>query len=408
MVKWILTDKQYDFIDDRTRHLMVMGSAGSGKTIFACTKVILYALTYENARIGVFRYTLPALRETAWLEIIKLLKKYKIHYVENKSNAIITFDNGSTISFMPLDTDEKIRSLSLDFVYVEQAEEIDEEVYIELDLRIRNEVCLNNWGQMLLVVQPGSKTHWLYKLFYQIHANDDDYKYVHFSYLENPYLPKAQLKVYEDLKESNPDKYRTHTLGEWIANSKQIFSNNWSVGNLRPAYQFYAGGVDWGYTKPACFLLTGWYDDECYVLGEVYKAEMKTPEFIQRIKELLYQHNLTPHDLMVTYADSADPEKIAQFNDYGIYTRPSVKNVKNKISTTQETRIHISPSCSNLIWELPNYEWKKNRDGEILEEPVKKNDHAVDALCYVCFGVRGKTSDFNPNGSVSLGDIFVK
>ena len=60
----VLTDKQYEHIDDDTRHLMIMGSAGSGKTIFASTKVILYALKYPNARIGVFRQTLPSLRET--------------------------------------------------------------------------------------------------------------------------------------------------------------------------------------------------------------------------------------------------------------------------------------------------------------------------------------------------------
>lgn len=51
----VLTDKQYDYISDMTRHLMVMGSAGSGKTIFACTKVILYALEYPNARIRRFQ-----------------------------------------------------------------------------------------------------------------------------------------------------------------------------------------------------------------------------------------------------------------------------------------------------------------------------------------------------------------
>ena len=36
----VLTDKQYEYIEDDTRHLMIMGSAGSGKTIFACTKVV--------------------------------------------------------------------------------------------------------------------------------------------------------------------------------------------------------------------------------------------------------------------------------------------------------------------------------------------------------------------------------
>ena len=69
MAELVLTDKQAEHIDDMTRHLMIMGSAGSGKTIFASIKVILYALKYPNARIGVFRQTLPSLRETAWREI---------------------------------------------------------------------------------------------------------------------------------------------------------------------------------------------------------------------------------------------------------------------------------------------------------------------------------------------------
>ena len=51
----VLSDKQYEHIDDMTRHLMIMGSAGSGKTIYACTKVILYALKYPTARIRHFQ-----------------------------------------------------------------------------------------------------------------------------------------------------------------------------------------------------------------------------------------------------------------------------------------------------------------------------------------------------------------
>ena len=51
----VLTDKQFEHIGDTTRHLMIMGSAGSGKTIFACTKVILYALEFPSARIRRFQ-----------------------------------------------------------------------------------------------------------------------------------------------------------------------------------------------------------------------------------------------------------------------------------------------------------------------------------------------------------------
>jgi len=403
----VLTDKQYEHIWDKTRHLMIMGSAGSGKTIFACTKVILYALEYPNARVGVFRQTLPSLRETAWREIIELLDKYKIEYKENKSNGLVTLSNGSTISFTPVDDEKKLRSLNLDFVYIEQCEEITEEAFIELDLRIRNEVSKNNWGQMLIVVQPSNKSHWLYRLFYQEKANDEDYKKIHFSYLENPFLPDEQAKVYEGLRETNYERYLTHTKGEWISSSKQIFTNNWDVGFDRRFFDFYVGGVDFGWNNPACFLLIGFYDGEAYVLEEVYRAEMKTQEFLGRIREVLNARELDFGNLDAVYCDSADPEKIQQFFDAGLNAYPSVKDVKAKIDTTRETKIHIDPSCVNLIRELPQYEWRKNKDGELLDEPVKKNDHSVDALCYAVYGVRGKLSRNKPASNFDVSQIKI-
>lgn len=407
MAELVLTDKQAEYIDDMTRHLMVMGSAGSGKTIFASTKVILYALEHPNARIGVFRQTLPSLRETSWREIRELLEKYYIDFDENKSNGIITLSNGSTISFTPTDDDKKLRSLNLDFVYIEQCEEISEEAFIELDLRIRNEVSKKYGGQMLIVVQPSNKSHWLYRLFYQEKANDPDYKKVHFSYLDNPFLPEEQKKVYEGLRETNYERYLTHTLGEWISSSKQIFTNNWDVGVDRTYFNYYVGGVDFGWNNPACFLLCGVYDDEFYILGEVYRAEMKTQEFLSRIHELLDSYELRLSDLDAVYCDSADPEKIQQFCDYGINAYPSVKDVRAKIDTTRETKIHIDQSCVNLIREIPMYEWKKNKDGELLEEPVKKNDHAVDALCYACFGVKGKLSTHKPVSTFDASQLRI-
>ena len=331
MAQLVLSDKQAEHIDDMTRHLMIMGSAGSGKTIFASTKVILYALEHPNARIGVFRQTLPSLRETAWREIRELLEKYHIDFDENKSNGLITLSNGSTISFTPVDDDKKLRSLNLDFVYIEQCEEITEEAFIELDLRIRNEVSKKYGGQMLVVVQPSNKSHWLYRLFYQEKANDDDYKKIHFSYLDNPFLPEEQIKVYEGLKETNYERYLTHTKGEWVSSSKQIFTNNWDVGFDRRYFNYYVGGVDFGWNSPACFLLCGVYDDEFYILGEVYKSEMTNQEFLCNISDLLASHELSFKDIDSVYADAADPEAIEIFCREGLNTYPSVKDVLAKI-----------------------------------------------------------------------------
>lgn len=407
MVEFVATDRQAELIDDKTRFLLITGSAGSGKTIFCCLKTILYAIEHPKARVGVFRSTLPALRETAWLEIRSLLDKFHIDYDENKTNAIITLSNKSTISFTPLDDDKKIRSLNLDYVFVEQCEEVSEEIFDELALRVRGEVSLSDYGQILLIAQPGLKTHWIYKRFYQIKANDEDYKVEHFSYLDNPYLKEDQRKYYESLKETNYDRWRTHALGEWISSSKQIFTNNWDVGFDRTYFDFYVGGVDFGWNNPSCFLLIGFYDNEAYVLGEVYGSEMTTTEFLGRISELLSSFDLEFDEIDSVYADAADPESIEIFCREGLNTYPSVKNVKAKIDTTRETKIHIAESCVNLIREIPQYEWKKNKDGEVLDEPVKKNDHSIDALCYGIYGVRGELSDNKPISSFDMSQLKI-
>ena len=118
-------------------------------------------------------------------------------------------------------------------------------------------------------------------------------------------------------------------------------------------------------------------------------------------------HGLEFSDLDAVYCDAADPEKIEVFYQNGLNTYPSVKNVRAKIQVTKETRIYVDESCENLIRELPEYEWKKNKDGEILDEPTKRNDHAIDALCYACYGVRGELSDYSPSGNFGLDEIYI-
>lgn len=335
-----------------------------------------------------------------------MLDNLGIDYKENKSNAIMTLSNGATISFTPLDDDRKIRSLNLDYIFVEQCEEVSEEVFDELALRLRGEVSLSDYGQILLIAQPEAKTHWIYKRFYQIKVNDDDYKYEHLSYLDNPYLKEEQKRYYEGLRETNYDRWRTHALGEWISSSKQIFTSNWSVGVDRTYFDFYVGGIDFGFNVPSCFLLLGFYDSEAYVLGEVYAPELTNDDLINEINKVLSHNQIGYDDLDGVYCDSASPDRIEVLSRYGLPCYPSVKDVKAKINTAQETKIHIDESCDNLIREMPMYEWRKNRDGEVLDEPKKVNDHAVDALCYAIYGVRGALSQNRP-ASDYTNEIYV-
>ena len=100
-------------------------------------------------------------------------------------------------------------------------------------------------------------------------------------------------------------------------------------------------------------------------------------------------------------------DEFEEMYEKGFNAYPSVKDVKAKIDTTKMTRIYIDNKCVNLIKEMENYQWRRDKDGNILDEPIKKDDHAVDGLCYNCYGVRGKLSKFKPASTFDMNEVFI-
>ncbi len=47
-------------------------------------------------------------------------------------------------------------------------------------------------------------------------------------------------------------------------------------------------------------------------------------------------------------------------------------------------KLLIHNSCTNLITELQNYLWDATAQERGIETPIKRNDHAADALRYAC------------------------
>ena len=61
--------------------------------------------------------------------------------------------------------------------------------------------------------------------------------------------------------------------------------------------------------------------------------------------------------------------------------------------TSERPRLTVDPSCSNACREFESYEWKPDTD-----EPVKINDHAMDAIRYAVMHIDAGT----PIGSVAI------
>lgn len=381
-VTFTLSAKQKKLIGSRDRELFVEGSAGAGKTLYAAHKTILYALTHKKARLGVYRDTLPALKATAWLELRELLDGYGIPYKENKNDKTITFPNGSVIYFKSLDDPKKVRSSNLDFIWVEQAEEISYASFQELKRRLRGKVGMKDYLQIIFTLTPETPDHWIYE--YTRHNNKG--RVIHFHYSENPFLPEDYVKDLEELKELDYELYVKYAEGLWGKLSNIIYSN-WDVKELDHPPEYYVGGADFGYNDPSVFLLIGYYDHELYIIDEVYKRHLTNTEFITKCIEMLAEHNINPHSLDKSYGDAAEPDRIEEFNQEGFDMIGGSKHVLRRIDLTKTTKVHIDPKCVETKKEIKSYKWQKDRDGNILDKPVKFNDHAMNALEHAAAGI---------------------
>ncbi len=71
----------------------------------------------------------------------------------------------------------------------------------------------------------------------------------------------------------------------------------------------------------------------------------------------------------------------------GYNVKPSDKDVWAGIQKVKSMPLYITENSVNLLREIKNYKWKVDKDGKVKpeEEPVKMNDHAMDAMRYAVF-----------------------
>ena len=97
---------------------------------------------------------------------------------------------------------------------------------------------------------------------------------------------------------------------------------------------------------------------------------------------------INQEDSLGIYADSSDPSRITEIQQAGynvIGVKKTPNSVKAGIDFVKRFTIHVHEDSYNLIREFKGYKWREDRQGNVLDEPVKINDHLMDALRYAVF-----------------------
>lgn len=382
--KSLFIPKFFPYLTDySTRWLVLMGSAGSGKSYFICQRLIIRAIN-EPIKILVCRRYGSTLRNTCFSLFKEVLDKWHLkEYVKiRETDFHIQFPNGSEIIMLGLDEETKLLSLNnIGTVWIEEAFEVPKDTVEQLNLRMRGNV---ENQQLILSFNPISINSWLYEFCEK--NPPQSFTYLHSTYKDNPFLPKEYIESLEELYTRNPAKAKIFCDGEWGVNPEGLVFTNWKVREfdamaLAAEGLEHRSGMDVGWVDKSA-IIDSLYDKEnhrIYVFNEFYKSGCLMNELVAAIQEMKLLKNKL-------FVDSAEPRTIAALRAEGINATGCIKgkdSVKAGLMFLQDNEIIVSPKCSNLITELENFSYIKSKQtGEYTEETTHEFSHAIDALRY--------------------------
>lgn len=210
---------------DKHRFLVLKGGGGSGKSVFAGQKILERVTSEAGHRFLVCRKVAKTLRESCFEQLKK--QAYELYPDDIKyipkgkgGDMYILFKNGSEIIFAGLDDVEKLKSIyDITGIWIEEASEIDEADFNQLDIRLRTDTPY--YLQMILTFNPISIQHWLKKRFFDRY--DERVRTHESTYRDNRFLTPEAIRTLEGFKDTDEYYYQVYCLGMWGVSGKTVF-----------------------------------------------------------------------------------------------------------------------------------------------------------------------------------------
>ena len=207
------------------------------------------------------------------------------------------------------------------------------------------------------------------------------------TYLEAPpeWLGAQFLAEAEHLKATDERAYRHEYLGEAVGTGGNVFENlelreitDKEIASFDKIYQ----GVDWGWFPDPFAFIRLHYDrarETIYLMDEIYQNKLTNEASGKLILSKGYK------DAYIT-CDSAEPKSSADYRAMGLPAKEAIKgsgSVEYGMKWLQRRKIVIDRRRTpNAYNEFVNYEYERNKDGEIISGYPDENNHLIDATRY--------------------------
>lgn len=369
---------------NKSRYQIAWGGAGSGKSHIVARKLLFRMLNESNVKhnILIIRKVDRTIKKSVWTLMKNIISKWGLYdefHFNQTDRTMVWKETGAQFMFSGLDDVEKLKSIEgVTSIWVEEATELLQDDFEQLDLRLRGEFgCLK---QIILTLNPISDQHWIKRIFFDDPI--DGVFTLHTTYLDNAFIDDEYKMVMTNKKKSNPRYYNIYALGNWGTADGLIFNNvtqrlirEAEIDSLESVQ-----GLDFGYTNDPTSFNVSYIDQinkKIFVYDGFYEKGLSNSAIASNIKKLLLHRHLT-------IADSSEPKSIDYLKTKGIIVegaRKGADSINAGIDFLLEYEIIVNAHLVEFKTEFDNYSWKV-KDGKSTNKPVDDFNHFIDSLRY--------------------------
>ena len=257
-------------------------------------------------------------------------------------------------------------------------------------------------GQIFISTTPYS-LNWLYQEFYPPWLRHEDNRLSVFTWasIDNPNFPKDHFEA--EKKRLSPEEFARRYCGEFTKMEGLVYDlpKDQIIAPKQINVRDVILGLDFGFHNPAAAaVLKIDADGVVYITDEYYQSGKVQDELENDLRALRAISNFRE-----VYPDPAEPDRVESMRRHGFYVREVDKNVILGIDKVRELirkrQLFVFETCKNTIDEFNSYRYDPEKP---KEEPVKVNDHLMDAIRYPSSKPRAHPTEFGCN-IVTFGSV---
>jgi len=397
----LVNNKYRDVFLKKPRYIILMGGRAAGRSTVASQFALAKLRAPEYFRCAIMRLVLGDIRNSIYQDIYDRIEEHGLEESISVKEHLLTFEYGNNkingIGFRKSSGDQKSKLKSLanyNCVIIEEADEINEEDFMQLDDSLRT---MKSDITIMMMLNPPHKNHWIIKRWFNLVESDregfyrpelkqsyTDTLFIHSTFRDNVRnLNETTISNFENYKDIRPDHYYNMIEGLVSEGSRGRIFKNWTptttaVYEQLPFQEIY--GLDFGFTNdPAALIGIKQHNDKVWLREMIYETGLLNKQLSKRMEELGIPKSA------IIYADSSEPKSIEELRGYGWDVRPADKgpdSVTAGINMLLEKEVFYTEDSENIATEVQEYKWAMDRNKEPTNDPVDKFNHAMDGTRY--------------------------